>query len=193
MSKRVRDFIFELGIEEIPAQYVKTMADSFQSILTSTLKNLHIHCESIQVYYTPRRLAAYVRNMASSQDDVKAALDAGEYDTIISLSAGDYTLPATLPAGLRITGAGAKVMLTVNGNTLSANDVEFDHVTFGEKFDFTGWGSFEEVTFAEGTTINATHDTVLVDCVNPPAESDNVSIVTSVPTPTPATSSATTP
>ena len=119
------------------------------------------------------------------QEALKTALAAAQnqYDTIISLSDGPYTLPATLPAGLRITGAGAKVELTVEGNgaALSATDVEFDHVTFEKAFAFTGWGSFEEVTFVAGTTISATHDTVLVDCVNPPAASDKVSVVTSLP------------
>lgn len=120
-------------------------------------------------------------HFVGDQDALKTALAAAQnqYDTIISLSDGTYTLPATLPAGLRITGAGAVVMIDVT--TLSANDVEFDHVTFIKPVTFTGWGSFEEVTFVAGTTISATHDTVLVDCVNPPAASDKVSVVTSLP------------
>lgn len=65
-----RDFVFELGIEEIPAQYVKTMADSFQSNLRSALEELHIRFEKMQIFYTPRRLVAYVSAMADYQDDV---------------------------------------------------------------------------------------------------------------------------
>lgn len=66
-----RDFVFELGIEEIPAQYVKTMADSFHANLKSTLEELHIPFEKLQLFYTPRRLAAYVSAMAESQDEVQ--------------------------------------------------------------------------------------------------------------------------
>ena len=135
-------------------------------------------------------------HFVADQDGLVAALNKKEYDTIISLSDGSYALPANLPAGLRITGAGAKVTLTIEGNTLSANDVEFDHVTFTGEVSFTGWGSFEEVVFQKKLTADCTHDTVFVDCTFESGEDiqgTNVSIVTSVPTPTPATSSATTP
>lgn len=131
--------------------------------------------------YHPWSNTHFVENQTDLDAVTKNA--ATPYDTVVSLSDGAYTLPAALPAGLRITGAGAKVKLTIEGNdaALSATDVEFDHVTFGSAFAFTGWGSFEEVTFVAGTTISATHDTVLVDCVNPPAASDKVSVVTSLP------------
>lgn len=125
---------------------------------------------------------------ATTQDELNAALNTAqtEYDTVIPFAIatkGNYTIPAQLPEGLRITGAGADVTLTIdNGTALSANDVEFDHVTFNHAFTFTGWGSFEEVTFAKGTEIKATHDTVLVDCVNPPAALTNVTIVNSAAT-----------
>jgi len=127
-------------------------------------------------------------HFVGNQEALNTALEKAktEYDTIISLSDGKYTIPDALPAGLRITGAGAKVTLTTAA-ALSATDVEFDHVTFGNAFAFTGWGSFEEVTFVAGTTVNATHDTVLVDCVNAPAAGGKVTVVTSLPTPTPVT------
>jgi len=95
------------------------------------------------------------------------------YDTIISLSTGTYTLPAQLPAGLRITGAGSDVKLTVTDGKISATDVEFDHVTFQNALTFTGWGSFEDVTFVSGSTINATHDVVIADCTNVPEVNEN--------------------
>lgn len=65
------DFIFELGIEEIPAQYVKTMADSFCSILKESLDDLHIRYEDLHVFYTPRRLVAYSKNMQDHQDSIE--------------------------------------------------------------------------------------------------------------------------
>lgn len=131
----------------------------------------------------------------STQEQLDAALNTAktEYDTVISFATtteGTYTLPAQLPAGLRITGAGAEVKLTIKDNSLSATDVEFDHVEFTNAFTFNGWGSFEEVTFATETKINATHDTVLVDCEERPTISSGenyVSIVPSVPTATPDT------
>lgn len=126
-------------------------------------------------------------HFVGTQEALKTALAAAQnqYDTIISLSDGTYTLPATLPAGLRITGAGADVKLTIeSGTALSATDVEFDHVTFGSAFSFTGWGSFEEVTFEEKLTATCTHDTVFVDCEfkkDKEVSGSNVSFVESVP------------
>lgn len=123
-------------------------------------------------------------HFVSGQAALNDALTQAEktYDTIISLSDDTYTLPATLPAGLRITGAGAVVMIDVT--TLSANDVEFDHVTFIKPVTFTGWGSFEEVTFEEKLTATCTHDTVFVDCKfekDKAVSGSNVSFVESVP------------
>lgn len=122
----------------------------------------------------------FVNGQAALEDALTKAKET--YDTIISLSDDTYTLPATLPAGLRITGAGAVVMIDVT--TLSANDVEFDHVTFIKPVTFTGWGSFEEVTFEEKLTATCTHDTVFVDCKfekDKAVSGSNVSFVESVP------------
>lgn len=170
---------------------VASQASVFEGTAEKSAAMVAMDATYTNLAYHPWSTTRFINN----QDDLDSVTKNQEtpYDTIVSLSEGNYTIPSQLPAGLRITGAGAEVTLTVNGNTLSANDVEFDHVTFGNAFTFNGWGSFEEVTFVKETMITATHDTVLVDCVNPPAESVNVSIVTSVPTPTPATSSATTP
>lgn len=130
--------------------------------------------------YHPWSNTHFVENQTDLDAVTKNA--ATPYDTVVSLSDGAYTLPATLPAGLRITGAGAVVMIDVT--TLSANDVEFDHVTFIKPVTFTGWGSFEEVTFEEKLTATCTHDTVFVDCKfekDKAVSGSNVSFVESVP------------
>lgn len=66
-----RDFVFELGVEEIPAQYVKTMANSFLDNIRTTLEALRISYENIQLFYTPRRLTVYVSAMVDRQADME--------------------------------------------------------------------------------------------------------------------------
>ena len=59
--------VFEIGVEEIPAQYVKTMAESLKANAADMFQNLRLHYESLNVYYTPRRFALLVKGLVDEQ------------------------------------------------------------------------------------------------------------------------------
>ncbi|MBR1825129.1 MAG: glycine--tRNA ligase subunit beta [Alphaproteobacteria bacterium] len=57
-------FLLEIGIEEIPAQYVKKMAESIETNVQKALSENNIEYGNVYVYYTPRRLVLLVEQMA---------------------------------------------------------------------------------------------------------------------------------
>ena len=57
-------FLLEIGIEEIPAQYVKKMAESLEANVQKALSENNIEYKNADVYYTPRRLVLLAEEMA---------------------------------------------------------------------------------------------------------------------------------
>ncbi|MBE5787685.1 MAG: hypothetical protein E7324_09125 [Clostridiales bacterium] len=98
------------------------------------------------------------------QAGLDTALTSAGYDTEIVLEAGEYTLPAALPNGVRIHGLTQDVKLTVNAAGLSAYDCEFDRVTFLSALKFSGHGSFENVLFMEDVTGDIRNITLFDAC-----------------------------
>jgi glycyl-tRNA synthetase beta chain len=64
-----RDFLFELGTEELPPKSLKNLASSFHANVTRGLDKLNLAHGAIQSYATPRRLAIYVSALASEQPE----------------------------------------------------------------------------------------------------------------------------
>mgnify|MGYP002706815670 CR=1 FL=1 len=61
--------VVEIGVEEIPAQYVKTMAKSYEENARKILKEVDLDYESLKVLYTPRRFALIVESLSDKQLD----------------------------------------------------------------------------------------------------------------------------
>lgn len=66
--------VFEIGVEEIPAQYVATMADSFRQNALTLLSELRLEYERLVVYYTPRRFVLLVYGLADEQTLLKQTM-----------------------------------------------------------------------------------------------------------------------
>lgn len=66
-----KELIIEIGVEEIPAQYVKTMAESYKTNAIKMLNELKLEFEDIKVLWTPRRLSLCVKNLVDKQEDEK--------------------------------------------------------------------------------------------------------------------------
>lgn len=100
---------------------------------------------------------------AASQAELDTAIvnAATHYNTRIGLHKGAYTLPETLPDGIRIFAMDPDVEIT--NTTLSGYDIEIDGVTFQNALSFTGHGSFQEVTFNAGYTATPTTGEILFD------------------------------
>jgi glycyl-tRNA synthetase beta chain len=68
-SDEMKPFLLEIGTEEIPASYLRPAAEEMGRGLTSFLDQSGIDHGETKVYYTPRRLAVLIRDVASKQKD----------------------------------------------------------------------------------------------------------------------------
>mgnify|MGYP003397627884 CR=1 FL=1 len=80
-----RDFLVEIGTEELPPKSLLNLSTAFADGVAKGLKDAGITCKSLERFATPRRLAVRVRWLAEQQPDrplekrgppVKAAFDA---------------------------------------------------------------------------------------------------------------------
>jgi glycyl-tRNA synthetase beta chain len=70
MTTNTRDFLVELGTEELPPTQLKKLSDAFTQGIETGLKEAGLN-DSIEVisYAAPRRLAVIVKNLADKQQD----------------------------------------------------------------------------------------------------------------------------
>ena len=64
------DFLFEIGLEELPSRYIDEAEMSLKKIVTDELKNERISFDNVQSFSTPRRLALIVENIGEKQSDL---------------------------------------------------------------------------------------------------------------------------
>lgn len=109
--------------------------------------------------HNPWQTVLFVSSQAQLDEAIIVA--AGEYDTCIGLENGQYTLPETLPNGVRIFAMGTDAKIT--NTTLSGYDIELDGVIFQNALSFSGHGSFQEVILSAGCTAAPTTGDILFD------------------------------
>ena len=63
------DFVIEIGTEELPAQDVRAAIEQWQDAVPKVLADLRLTHDGVTVTATPRRIVAYVRNLAPRQED----------------------------------------------------------------------------------------------------------------------------
>jgi glycyl-tRNA synthetase beta chain len=66
---RTKDFLFEIGVEEIPAGYIKNALEKMNSYFVSQLQEAKLSYNSITLYTTPRRLVIKILELQVVQDD----------------------------------------------------------------------------------------------------------------------------
>ncbi|MEG6616357.1 glycine--tRNA ligase subunit beta [Peptococcaceae bacterium 1198_IL3148] len=80
-----KDFLLEIGIEEIPARFIEPALKQLKELTTKQLSELRIDFDEINTYATPRRLVLYIKELAEQQQSLtkevkgpakKAAFDA---------------------------------------------------------------------------------------------------------------------
>ncbi|MCC6215666.1 MAG: glycine--tRNA ligase subunit beta [Polyangiaceae bacterium] len=64
------DLLLEIGVEELPASFVAGALDALPGLLTAELAGARLAHGAIEVFGTPRRLAATVAGVATAQPDV---------------------------------------------------------------------------------------------------------------------------
>ncbi len=64
------DFIFEIGVEELPAGDVDAALAQLRERAPKFFENLRLTHDGLDVYATPRRLTIYAKNLANRQSDL---------------------------------------------------------------------------------------------------------------------------
>ncbi|MDI6850339.1 MAG: glycine--tRNA ligase subunit beta [bacterium] len=62
------EFLFEVGVEEIPALDVYDIANQLKEIFESFLKENRINFGELKVFFTPRRFAVYIKGLSDFQE-----------------------------------------------------------------------------------------------------------------------------
>ena len=62
-----RDFLLEIGVEEMPARFLDPALAELKELAATALKDNRLAYESLAAYGSPRRIALYVKGMAVSQ------------------------------------------------------------------------------------------------------------------------------
>ena len=70
-----RDFLVELGTEELPPGALKTLASAFRNGIVKGLKDAGLSHGNVQVYAAPRRLAVLVERLIEGQEDRTQTMD----------------------------------------------------------------------------------------------------------------------
>lgn len=70
-SSEPQDMLFEIGVEELPAQDVDGALDQLNDIATTLFSDLRLDVGQVDVYATPRRLVMRAQNVAPRQPDVE--------------------------------------------------------------------------------------------------------------------------
>lgn len=65
-----KNLLLEIGVEEIPAQYVHTIMDSLKSTIVSKLNENNLEFEDVEILCSPRRLTARVKNLSDTQKTI---------------------------------------------------------------------------------------------------------------------------
>ena len=64
------DFLFEIGVEELPARYVDSSEAELKKLITESFKEERVDFRSVKSFSTPRRLALLIEGIAEKQEDL---------------------------------------------------------------------------------------------------------------------------
>lgn len=62
-------FLFEIGLEEVPAQYVRNAVNQLKSLVENFLSDNRLTFDNVETFATPRRLTVRVNGLADKQTD----------------------------------------------------------------------------------------------------------------------------
>ncbi|MNX27255.1 Glycine--tRNA ligase beta subunit [compost metagenome] len=65
-----KDLLFEIGLEEVPARFIRAAMDQLKDRMVKWLADSVITHGEVQAFATPRRLAVLVQDVAEKQEDV---------------------------------------------------------------------------------------------------------------------------
>jgi glycyl-tRNA synthetase beta chain len=66
-----KDLLFEIGLEEVPARFVRNAVEQLNDKMTKWLKDARIEHSFSKAYATPRRITVLVESVEEKQEDIK--------------------------------------------------------------------------------------------------------------------------
>ena len=63
------DFLLEVGVEELPADFVGSAISQWQKRIPESLTAEFVDSDTIEIYATPRRLAVIIKGLPEKQPD----------------------------------------------------------------------------------------------------------------------------
>ncbi|OAB43129.1 glycine--tRNA ligase subunit beta [Paenibacillus antarcticus] len=66
-----KDLLFEIGLEEVPARFIRTAVEQLEERMIKWLEQSRISYGQVHAYATPRRLAVLVEGVAEKQEDIE--------------------------------------------------------------------------------------------------------------------------
>lgn len=66
---KTRDFVLEIGLEEMPARFIDDALQQLQSKVENWLHEKNLAYSHSEVFSTPRRLSVYIHDLAEEQED----------------------------------------------------------------------------------------------------------------------------
>ena len=64
------NFLFEIGLEELPSRYVDEAESNLKKLMEDELKSERISFSDIESFSTPRRIAIIIKDIADKQEDL---------------------------------------------------------------------------------------------------------------------------
>ncbi|MCZ0716916.1 glycine--tRNA ligase subunit beta [Aerococcus kribbianus] len=86
-------YLFEIGLEEVPAQYVRPASQQLKNLVANFLADKRLDYDTITTYATPRRLAVKVNGLAGKQSDL-SQIAKGPAQRIAQDDQGNWTKAA---------------------------------------------------------------------------------------------------
>jgi glycyl-tRNA synthetase beta chain len=65
-----KDLLLEIGMEEVPARFVRTAVEQLADKMDKWLNAVHIEHGAVQMFATPRRIAVLINEVAEKQQDI---------------------------------------------------------------------------------------------------------------------------
>ena len=62
--------LIEIGLEELPARFVRASSEQLTERITRYLTENRIHFGDVHTFATPRRLAVQIKDVADQQEDI---------------------------------------------------------------------------------------------------------------------------
>lgn len=116
----LKDAVLEIGCEELPSSYIRPAIDQMITAAEASLKEHKLTCQKIYTYYTPRRLALFLKGMPEMQSDNSAEVTG----PLVSVAFDAHGLPTRAGEGFAraqgITAAALKRKMTPKGEVVVA-------------------------------------------------------------------------